>query len=368
MKFKAEPEYAVLQHEIDLLQENMAGMSVAIEDSKNGELLFKIPGGRTLAQELETGINAARLTEIVDCVLRLVELLEQTGLYIERVLLSPALIYVSPKDGKLQFVYLPVNGKPFQYELVAFLLELIHRARLSGPAREQWNKWQKLLSGPKNYKHWLSSIPKNDYGARSDVCAGTLQGDEAVTALDDDATLDLELGLRNESFSGAEADDEAATGLDENCSIQNDWPYSAPTVQTGFHDDGEAPTGLDDEELIDFMDQADGTFSESFSEWTNHVSAKLVPLEGGAEVRIDKTNFKLGRSSQRADHCIPNKSVSNVHATIIKCGTEYFLKDNGSTNGTFLNDRKIEPSATPVRLKKGDIIRLWNLEYQFVLE
>lgn len=368
LKFKAEPEYAVLQHEIDLLQENMADMCVTIEDSKNGELLFKTPGGRTLAQELESGINAARLAEITRCVLQLVSLLERTGLCTERVLFSPALIYVSPQNGKLRFVYLPVNGRPFQYDFSAFLLELIHRTKMSGPVREQWSKWQKLLLGPKNYKYWLSSVPQSGRGTRSETCSAVLTGDEAVTALDDDQALDLGLDFGKEPFPDMEMDDEAATGLDENGSIFNDWKISAHPVRTESFDDGEAPTGLDNDELIDFMDQADGTFSESFSEWTNHVPAKLVPLGGGTEVRIDKTNFKLGRSPQRADYCIANKSVSNVHATIIKNGTEYFLKDNGSTNGTFLNDRRVESSAVPVRLKNGDVIRLWNLEYQFVLE
>ena len=62
----------------------------------------------------------------------------------------------------------------------------------------------------------------------------------------------------------------------------------------------------------------------------------------------------IGRSSD-CDIVVDNKLVSRQHAVIQKIRDAYFLKDDGSTNGTFLNDRRI-PSDKYVKLNPGDKI------------
>lgn len=83
---------------------------------------------------------------------------------------------------------------------------------------------------------------------------------------------------------------------------------------------------------------------------------------------IETASFSVGRSTQRADMCIPgNSRISNIHAIILKKGNTFYLKDNGSTNGTFLNGNKINPQMDPVRLRSGDRIRLYDEELEFIL-
>ncbi|MBP5751899.1 MAG: FHA domain-containing protein [Treponema sp.] len=52
---------------------------------------------------------------------------------------------------------------------------------------------------------------------------------------------------------------------------------------------------------------------------------------------------------------IDNKLASRHHCSIQKIRDEYFLKDENSTNGTFLNDHRI-PSDKYVKLATGDKI------------
>ncbi|WP_017655825.1 FHA domain-containing protein [Fortiea contorta] len=55
---------------------------------------------------------------------------------------------------------------------------------------------------------------------------------------------------------------------------------------------------------------------------------------------------------------LPNADVvSRVHAQIRVDGSNYFIEDWGSSNGTFLNDTKLE-AITPYQLKLGDKIDL----------
>ena len=62
----------------------------------------------------------------------------------------------------------------------------------------------------------------------------------------------------------------------------------------------------------------------------------------------------IGRSS-RSDLVVPDLSLSRVHAEIYREGDRLLLKDAGSKNGTFLNDR---PVSSPTTLRKGDRIGL----------
>jgi len=66
----------------------------------------------------------------------------------------------------------------------------------------------------------------------------------------------------------------------------------------------------------------------------------------------------IGRS-QDNNIVIDNKLASRHHAIIQKIKDAYFLKDENSTNGTFLNGRRI-PSDKYVRLNGGDKITIGN--------
>lgn len=71
----------------------------------------------------------------------------------------------------------------------------------------------------------------------------------------------------------------------------------------------------------------------------------------------------LGRSG-RCDVCIPDTFVSDEHATITFADGRAFLTDLGSSNGTFLNERRLAPQ-TAEALTRNDKIRIGNVELQF---
>ena len=70
-----------------------------------------------------------------------------------------------------------------------------------------------------------------------------------------------------------------------------------------------------------------------------------IPLTGG---------ITIGRS-EAADVTIADQFVSHMHARVTRRGAYHFVVDLGSTNGTFLNDRRIESDA---QLKVRDTLRI----------
>ena len=62
--------------------------------------------------------------------------------------------------------------------------------------------------------------------------------------------------------------------------------------------------------------------------------------------------ISIGRESDN-DIVVDNKLASRHHTIIQKIKDAYFLKDENSTNGTFLNGRRIPPDKY-VKLNAGD--------------
>lgn len=72
-------------------------------------------------------------------------------------------------------------------------------------------------------------------------------------------------------------------------------------------------------------------------------------------VRTGQQAITIGRG--KANHIvIPTLSVTDLHAHVTRNGDEYWLEDNNSSNGTFVNDFRI----TRMRLKPDDQIRVGN--------
>jgi FHA domain len=79
------------------------------------------------------------------------------------------------------------------------------------------------------------------------------------------------------------------------------------------------------------------------------------------------TTFDLsdGALMGRADSAeirVDDPFASSAHARIFPRGEFIYLEDMGSTNGTYLNGRKV---ASTERLKMADVIRIGDSEYRY---
>ena len=94
--------------------------------------------------------------------------------------------------------------------------------------------------------------------------------------------------------------------------------------------------------------------------------AKLVIQNQGmtgraCELHTDRTT--IGRVEDNTFH-IADASVSSHHCEVHLRGSEIFIRDLNSTNGTFIEGNKIEESV----LKPGQILRLGQVELKLEVE
>ena len=76
--------------------------------------------------------------------------------------------------------------------------------------------------------------------------------------------------------------------------------------------------------------------------------------------RIDLVaKITIGRENDN-DVVVDSKLASRHHAVIQKIKQAFFIKDENSTNGTFINDIRV-PAGKYVKLNRGDKITIGNV-------
>ena len=88
----------------------------------------------------------------------------------------------------------------------------------------------------------------------------------------------------------------------------------------------------------------------------NSKSKKLQIIYNDREINPDNFPLTVG-SKDEMDISIPENGVSRHHLTIYESEFGYYIEDNDSTNGTFINNKKINPFQKRVILD-GDIVTL----------
>ena len=64
---------------------------------------------------------------------------------------------------------------------------------------------------------------------------------------------------------------------------------------------------------------------------------RLVSLMDRKEILVDYFPFLIGKNKGLVDMCLNEPSVSRLHAKLEREGTEYYITDLNSTNGTKIN-------------------------------
>lgn len=95
---------------------------------------------------------------------------------------------------------------------------------------------------------------------------------------------------------------------------------------------------------------------------------KLVAMNapGYFEMLINSADILIGKKQEIVDKVIPfNKMISRKHCRITYVNGAYFIADEGSVNGTFVNGERVIPGQR-CQINRGDIIRLADSDFQIV--
>jgi len=94
---------------------------------------------------------------------------------------------------------------------------------------------------------------------------------------------------------------------------------------------------------------------------------RLIPVEqqGMAPIDINEGIYRIGREPEVNEYCIPRPGISRNHASLSCENGVVRLKDMDSTNGTYVNQRRLQ-GMTAEELHYGDVVSFAGEEYYCV--
>lgn len=84
--------------------------------------------------------------------------------------------------------------------------------------------------------------------------------------------------------------------------------------------------------------------------------------EGGARHPLDRPRVILGRADDN-DIVVDDSYASREHAEVVREGHRFVVRDLDSTNGTFVNDRRL---TAPHLLSHSDEVRIGGARFTFI--
>jgi pSer/pThr/pTyr-binding forkhead associated (FHA) protein len=108
-------------------------------------------------------------------------------------------------------------------------------------------------------------------------------------------------------------------------------------------------------------------FDSPFGQTPADDATRLVVVAGpiaGATYKLTGDDTTIGRRPENTI-CIPSQNISKTHCRIVhEQGDRYVIVDEGSTNGTIVNGRRLETRAR-LQLASGDTVSIAEITFLF---
>lgn len=94
----------------------------------------------------------------------------------------------------------------------------------------------------------------------------------------------------------------------------------------------------------------------------------LVPDENEyGVISLGEFPFFIGRFQKDTDSLKESRNISRMHSKIEQIGSSFFISDLNSTNGTFVNQKRVEKDKK-IELYEGDQVMFANIPYHFTMQ
>lgn len=346
-----------------LLGNNISGL--ARPELKGKKMIYSMPNCILLNRYLAKGISKNDFYRVVLQCMDIVKRIETNGLNINNIIFNQQYIGLDMITNVVLFVYQPVINMEVSASIYSFLNDIAYSAKGSD---ENDNKaiagFREFLKNMGGYsanrieeyikKELAPKAPKSGY--QPIMNSFDLYADDD----DDEGTFG---GFGYKSFE-----------IPETEQINNDSPdtMSFDSMSAYFQyesGDNKPDTEADSRNYEEYEDAGETVVLDNETVLLNMAPSVTYPylirISKNEKIELKKSSFMIGRDNRFVDYWVnDNRAVSGCHAEIFVHGPNYYIKDNNSTNKTFINNIKIDPQV-PVQLENNDSIMLGDEMFEF---
>ncbi len=335
-------EIAVLQRE-----NNASFLPFEVQENRKGATLSFISDSViSLPEFLKMSVLSKRLfVYILNQFLRVTRAVELNRLNKNLIVYDIKYIYIEPQSWHVRFLYMPIQPIEIPGTCRSALKELIQHATFDpNETLDYVQEFIRLISNDSVFSLLeLDSFAKrHDIKPQGETPRACMQCGFVLSASDDACPV-----------CGKKCGKHASVGVENGGQV----PVN-----------GEPLSEHDDSDETRYSIGEDGNGGISFFKAANNRTIHKIVLRGkSGDIIIKKTPFRLGKQVDIVDCCIKNNAVSRRHAEIIINGTKCYIVDLNSTNGTFINGRRL-PANLQAEIHSNDNLVFANEQFVVIME
>lgn len=324
---------------------------------------YTVPGGIPLSSYLKGGLDKDSFFMVFAQIVEMIKKVEINELSLQHLYLDLNCTFINENTKELYFMYAPVNINKYELNVNAFLCDMAYASVFQlnedvsfiNDLVEYLNKMEGFSVNKmeeyifREYPEVYNSILRHEYIDDKEIEESNDESNREKPCVDVDSEKKAfdEIEEHDDSFveeKELEKEDEEGTETEEETII------------------------LDEEEETIILDEEDeATIILEEEEEKSILTAYLIRIKTCERIDIDTDVFFIGKG-EKANYIITdNNTISRLHAEIICENDSYYIKDNKSTNGTFIDDILL-PAEELIELNDGYEITFANEKFEFHIE
>lgn len=334
VKSKLSKAEEINQREMEIFQQKLVRGLMRPQIAGKKKMIYCAPEGVTLRKHLKSGISKNDFFLVFAQIVEVTKTIERYGLNINNLVLNLQYVFLNEMTKEVNFIYQPILSQNISQNMFSFFYDVIHTSvfRLDEDTRfiNELISYLNCMQfyAPQELENYISKIYPKVYQQIQRQSAGQSQN------------------LKNYDW--------------------NPKVYNRETVPLEKEEGTMLLTAAYEEEGTALLNTDEGTTLLGRNEYGSQVY--LVKSSNRERIPMEYPVFRIGKDRNSVDYLVENNNaVSRLHAEIITKGNSYYIKDKGSTNGTFVNG-KILNAEEEWEIFNGDEIRFANEVFEFQIE
>lgn len=286
-----------------------------VTKTKKDSVIYTCPANINLTDRLKKAISKYDFFFMIEQIVIMVEDVYNNGLNVNSVRFNMDDVYINEMTKEMYFIYFPIVGGQESADIVGFIENIIYT--MTPVINEDTNYISRFMYYVRSF-HGFNGNAIEKYISREERAVVNVLKNKAVT---------MQQTMQQQIMQ------QVMQGSIDGTTVLSDDGISVQQIQQ--------------------------------MQPVNYHFASLTRQVTGEKIELGKPSFVLGKNPEKSDYAVAdNTNISRVHAVITMRNGRYYVMDQNSTNGTFINGRIIK-AGQETEILPGDCLMLANEEFIF---
>lgn len=286
-----------------------------VTKTKKDSVIYTCPANINLTDRLKKAISKYDFFFMIEQIVIMVEDVYNNGLNVNSVRFNMDDVYINEMTKEMYFIYFPIVGGQESADIVGFIENIIYT--MTPVINEDTNYISRFMYYVRSF-HGFNGNAIEKYISREERAVVNVLKNKAVT---------MQQTMQQQIMQ------QVMQGSMDGTTVLSDDSISVQQIQQ--------------------------------MQPVNYHFASLTRQVTGEKIELGKPSFVLGKNPEKSDYAVAdNTNISRVHAVITTRNGRYYVMDQNSTNGTFINGRIIK-AGQETEILPGDCLMLANEEFIF---